>query len=238
MSVRKTVGVLGGFGPAATVDFFDRVLKATPASRDQDHLRLIIDNNPLAPDRNAAIAGTGPSPGPALAAMAQGLERAGADFLVMPCNTAHAFQAEIEAATRLPFVSLISETVKATRAERPDARRVGVLATSGCLTAGLYPKAFAAEGVDTVVPEGELLERFMTLIYAIKAGDTGPAARAEMAAIGQALVDQGAQALIAGCTEVPLVLGAHDAAVPLISSTDVLVARTVAYALGEPLPVR
>ena len=82
--VSKTVGVLGGMGPAATLDFFQRVLASSGATRDSEHVRLIIDCNPFVPDRNAAVAGTGPSSGPALADMAQGLERAGAELLVMP----------------------------------------------------------------------------------------------------------------------------------------------------------
>ncbi len=70
-SVSKTIGVIGGMGPAATVDFFAKLLAATAAERDQDHLRILIDNNPRVPDRNAAIAGRGPSPGPQLAESAR-----------------------------------------------------------------------------------------------------------------------------------------------------------------------
>src|SRR5262245_16312339 len=105
MDAHKTIGVIGGMGPAATADLFAKLLAATPAERDQDHLRVLIDNNPHLPDRNAAIAGRGPSPGPHLAESARGLERAGADFLIMACNTAHAFVADIEAAISIPLLS-------------------------------------------------------------------------------------------------------------------------------------
>ncbi|MDP8916544.1 MAG: amino acid racemase, partial [Pseudomonadota bacterium] len=149
---RLTVGVMGGLGPAATLDFFAKVLRATQAVRDQDHLRLLIDNNPAVPNRNEAAAGRGPSPGPALADMARGLERAGADFLVMVCNAAHGWEGEIREATTLPFVSLIGETVAAARRLRPDLRAVGVLASSGCHDAGLYEAAFAADGVRVLAP--------------------------------------------------------------------------------------
>ncbi len=108
----KTVGVLGGMGPAATLDFFQRVLNASNATRDSEHIRLIIDCNPFVPDRNASIAGTGSSSGPALAEMACGLKRAGANLLVMPCNTAHAFLDDIRAATQLPITSIIDVTVQ------------------------------------------------------------------------------------------------------------------------------
>ena len=226
----RTVGVIGGMGPAATLDFCGRVLALTPASADQDHLRLIVDNNPHVPDRNKAIAGQGPSPAPVLAAMARGLKGAGADLLVMPCNTAHAFAAEVRAATDLPFIDIIETTAAAALAAMPGLRRAGVLGAAGCLDAGLYQAAFRARGVEALVPTGGLRERFMTLLYAIKTGHTGPKATAEMAAIAGVLVDQGAEAIIAGCTEVPLVLGAGDLAVPLVNSTDALALATIAAA--------
>jgi len=227
------VGVLGGLGPAATLDFFAKVLRATDAARDQDHLRLLIDNNPAVPDRNAAAAGRGPSPGPALAAMARGLERAGAEFLVMPCNAAHAWEGDIRAAVALPFVSLIDEVTGEALRLAPGLSRVGVLAAAGCHDAGLYERAFAAQGAEVIAADTPAL---MALIGRIKAGDTGPEVRAAMRGLAHALLDQGAELLIAGCTEAPLVLAAGDVAAPLISSTDVLVERTIAYARGAPLP--
>lgn len=239
---RLTVGVLGGLGPEATLDFFAKVLAATPARSDQEHLHLIIDDDPGVPDRNDAVAGRGPSPAPQLAAMARRLEAAGADFLVMVCNAAHAFQDAIEDAVAIPFVSIVDETVGAALARVPGARRVGVLAAEGALDAGLYQRALDARGAEALVPEGEDRALFMELMYAVKAGDKGEGARSGMLALARRLQRAGAEALIAGCTEVPLVLtqqalGAAGLALPLVASTDALVAATVAIALGErPLP--
>ncbi len=237
-SARRVVGVLGGLGPAATLDFFAKVLAATPAVRDQEHLHLILDVDPGVPDRNDAVAGRGPSPAPELAAMARRLEGAGADFLVMVCNAAHAFQDAIEEAVTVPFVSIVDETVQATLASRPEVRCVGVLAAEGALDAGLYQRAFAAHDVVVVVPEGEDRDVFMELMYAIKAGDTGDTVRAGMLRLARLLAEAGAQVLVAGCTEVPLVLSqevldAEGLGLPLVNSTDVLVASTVAIGLGE-----
>lgn len=227
-SGQRIVGVLGGLGPEATLDFHARILRRSKARSDQEHLHLIINNNPKVHDRNAAVAGLGPSPGPQLAAMAVALERAGADFLVMVCNTAHAFQAEIEQATVLPLVSIIEETVnEALRCG--GIRRVGLLATSGCLDARLYQNAFARHDVLTVKPDRSL---FMNLLYRIKEGDTGSKARAEMKHLASTLVAAGAEVVIAACTEVPLVLSQADVQVPFISSTDVLVDATIAHARG------
>jgi aspartate racemase len=209
------------------------VLKATPAAKDQDHLRLLIDNNPLVPDRQAAQAGTGPSPGRALAAMAAGLERAGADFLVMPCNTAHAWAAEIEAATRLPLVSLVEETADAAAAL--GARTAGLLSTRGCLDARLYQAALERRGIVPVLPEDEAQDALMGVVRAVKADAAGPEVRARMRSIAEGLAGT-SDALVIACTEIPLALDVEGLRAPVLDATDVLVARTVALARGAPLP--
>jgi aspartate racemase len=230
---QRIVGVIGGLGPEATLDFFAKVLALTPATTDQDHLHLIVNNNPKVPNRNEAVAGTGPSAGPALAASAAALERAGADFLVMVCNAAHAFAADIGAAVSIPLVSIIDETVREARQHIPGVKRVGVLASSGCLDAGLYQKAFALHQIEVLLPEAAARAQFMELLYAIKSGDKGPAIRQEMWQLADGLIQQGAEQIIAGCTEVPLVLSQEAIAVPLLNSTDVLVKATIALALGN-----
>lgn len=229
----KTVGVLGGMGPAATLDFFARVLAESKAGRDQDHIRLIIDCNPAVPDRSAAVAGTGPSPAPVLQEMARGLARAGAEILVLPCNAAHAFLADVRAATDLPVISIIDVTVEALRRALPQLRSAGILASTGCLDAGLYQTALGGIGVEAVVPTGHARDRFMNALYRIKGGDTSSATKYEMIAIADALIAQGAQAIIAGCTEVPLVLIARDVGAPFLNSTDCLVQATIAAARGD-----
>lgn len=229
----RTLGVLGGMGPAATLDFHSKLLAADAGALvDQDHLRVIIDSNPLVPDRNLAVAGRGPSPGPVLADMARGLERAGAQGLVMVCNAAHAFRADVEAAVAVPLIGIVEATAQAAVLRLPGLERAGVLASSGCLDARLYPDAFAPLGVEVVEPRGVWRERFMALLYRVKAGEVGEASRGEMRAIAEALVGEGAQAVVAGCTEVPLVLDDGELPVPLVDSTAALVAAALAFARG------
>ncbi|MDZ4775496.1 MAG: amino acid racemase [Alphaproteobacteria bacterium] len=228
----RTVGVLGGMGPIATHDFFGKVLAASNARTDDDHIRLIIDNNPFVPDRNAAANG-GPSPGPALAAMARGLEAAGAELLAMPCNAAHAWADEIRAAVRIPFVHMIEETVASVRAATPDARRVGVLAADGCLRAELYQDAlFRAGSFPLRLAVGEQAA-FMDLIYRVKGGKVDVAMRAEMRGYAERLLAAGAEAIVAGCTEIPLALAPGDITAPLIESTTVLAQRVVVLARAD-----
>jgi aspartate racemase len=232
----RIVGVIGGMGPAATVHFQARVLDLTPAAADQDHLRLIVDNNGAVLDRNAAVGGSGPSPAPVLVSMVRGLERAGAEMLVMPCNTAHAFAGAIVAASNLPFIDLIEATCD--EAVSHMAARVGVLAADGCLQAGLYQHALARRHVAAILLAPRAQSRFMALLFAIKAGDRGPAVRTGMETLADELVAAGAQTLVAGCTEVPLVLGAGDVAVPLTDSLDALARATIAAATrASPTPI-
>ena len=226
--MRKTAGVLGGMGPDTTVDFMAKVIAATRATRDQDHARLLVDQNPTVPNRQAALLGDGEDPGPAMAAMARGLETAGADFLVMPCNTAHAFAPAIRAAVSIPLISIIDVTVDACRGYPA----VGVLATAGCLEANLYQDALAAAGIAPVLPDTAAVTEISRLAVTIKLGDRGPDVAARMQRVAEALVERGAAAIVAACTEIPLVLKPDMLEVPLVSSTDVLADVTAAMCTG------
>jgi aspartate racemase len=221
----RTIGVIGGMGPAATADFMMRLVVAAGAAKDSDHPRVLADSNPQVPDRNAALAGQGLSPGPALAAMARGLVDGGAEVLAMPCNAAHGWSGDIIAATPANFVSMIDAAVAAARAT--GARRVGLLAIGATLDARLYDDRLAAAGIGTIPCDRAVVQ---PLVTRIKGGDTGAQARAAMAAEAARLVGEGADAIIAACTEVPLVLRQFDVAVPLIDATAALVAAVLAAA--------
>lgn len=214
----KTLGVLGGMGPAATVAFLARVQALTPAEGDQDHIRIIADINPQVPDRNRA-----PDAAEAvLGGMALRLRDAGAQVLAMPCNTAHAQAAGIRKAG-LPFIDMIAETTAAATAG--GARKIGVLATPG--GEALYTRSLQATGVKILRLGGADREAFMGCIYAVKRGDVGEGPRAEMKRLAAALVSEGAQVVIAGCTEAPLLLSGEDVSVPLVDSAEVLAAACV-----------
>ena len=229
----KRIGVLGGMGPEATVDFMSKVIAATPARRDQDHVRMLVDHNPAVPDRQQAILDGAEDPAPALAAMAARLEAAGAELLVIPCNTAYVFKGAVEAATSIPLLSIVDVTVDEVRQRVPGIKAVGVLATAGCLAGGVYQRALETAGLDAVLPSAEELAELMELVYAVKGGKHDTATGRAMARLADALSERGAEAVIAGCTEIPLVLGQPLLSMPLISSTDVLAQATVACAIGS-----
>lgn len=233
------VGILGGMGPAATVDLVEKILASSGAVRDQDHLHLIVDCNPKVPNRNEALDGTGPSPAPQLVAMARRLEAAGADFLAMACITAHAWAAEIRAAVGIPFVSILEETAAEVARLVPPGTPCGVLAAQGARRARLWERALEAIDRPAIVPDAAEQARFMELLYRIKAADLGAEVRAATAALARTLVERGARLVVAGCTEVPLVLGPADCPVPLVDASEVLARAIVACARRErPLPAR
>jgi aspartate racemase len=225
--MNKIVGVIGGMGPAATVQYMARVQALTPTKREQDHLRLIVDCNPHVPDRNDAAGGNGASPAEVLAGMARGLERAGAQMLAMPCNAAHAYAADIQAAVSIPFLNLIDAVCDQAAA---SALTVGVLAADACLEAGLYQEGLARRGVDALIGGASDQAAFMELLYRIKSGDVRAEVRTRMRELAENLIERGAEAIVAGCTEVPLVLGPADVPVPFVDSIEILAARTVAAA--------
>lgn len=223
----KTIGVLGGMGPAATVEFFRRLVASTPAAIDQAHIRILIDNNPHVPDRVDAILGRGPDPGPTLASMARGLADSGADFLTMPCNTGHVFQSAIREAVSIPFIDMIEETARVV-----TVGSVGLLATTGTVRTGLYRVACASRGIALIEPDPEDQELTMDIIRRVKAGGSGHSVRDHAAAVVRRLAERGAEAVIAGCTEISLIPGAH-MPIPWIDALDCLVEAAIHIALNE-----
>jgi len=228
----KIVGVIGGMGPEATVDFMSRVLAATPAEKDQDHVRMLVEQNPRVPNRQLAMRGEGENPGPVIAAMAARLEAAGAEFLVMPCNLAHAWQSDIEAASSIPFISIVAESVRAAIESSDGDGAIGLLTTPGCFAAGLYQQALAGAGRQIVSQTSEELSMAMSYVERIKSGDRANEVSSGLQKLANRLIDRGASVIIAACTEFPLVLNAPMFDAAFVSSTDVLARKTVAVALG------
>ena len=218
----KIIGILGGMGPEATIDLFYKIIKFSPAEKDQEHLRIIIDNNPKIPDRTAAILGKGEDPLPALQETAQNLEKAGADFIIIPCNTAHYFLSQIQKSVRIPVLNMIEETAKDIQQRIPQIQKVGLLASIGTYKTEIYHQQFKKLNIEVVYPDEKDKDVVMKAIYAVKAGDLSEGVKSNILKIAQKLTDEGAKVIIAGCTEIPLILKEGDIPVPLIDPTQVL----------------
>ena len=231
----KIVGVLGGMGPEATVDFFAKVIALTPAHRDQDHFRIIIDNNPKIPDRTEAILKKDKSLVPVLMETARNLERTGVDFIVMPCNTAHYFYQDLIKEISIPVLHMIREVTSAVKASLPKCQKVGLLATTGTITTDLYQEEFQQAGVKIIVPDSQNQAKVMDAILQIKGGREKDRARAELIRVGNLLIGLKAEALVLGCTDIPVVIKAGDFSVPVFDSNRVLAEATLNFAKSETI---
>jgi aspartate racemase len=225
----KTVGILGGMGPEATADLFMKIVKATPAKKDQEHLRVVMDSNPKIPDRTAFILGKGDDPRPLLLSGARNVERLGASFIVIPCNTAHYFYKDISEAVNIPVLNIMDEVARYLSGK---VLRAGLLASTGTLITRLYENALGRCGIATLVPQGPDQDEVMKAIYSVKAGDLDTGRRIALEQ-GRKLLAAGAQAVIAGCTEIPLVLKADDLEVPTIDATTILAQAAVRFATAK-----
>ena len=229
MPREKVVGIIGGMGPEATVDFMRRVIAKTPAQDDKDHLRMLVDNNPKIPSRIAAlIEGTGEDPSPVLCEMAKGLQAQGADFLVMPCNTAHYYLGKIARSVQIPVLDMVELSVQKLLTLDTRPRRIGMLASPAVRLVGLYDRRFKRVGLEAIYPGQQHESELLAIIKAVKAGQLGAQHRKDYAKIAAALGD--ADAFLIACTEFS-VMGPPEGIVrPIFDSMDVLADATLATA--------
>ena len=230
------VGILGGMGPHATADFFKRLVERTPAVADQQHLRVAMWADPTLPDRTNAVLGLGPSPLPGLVNGLRRLEKAGVDYIAMPCNTAHAFLADLRSTTHVEIIDMISAALVRARTDFPGMRRIGVLATRGTRAAHLYEKAGAPLDLEVMQVDEALQARYVdAAIRLVKANhDLQIAADLLVKAIDD-LHASGAEAAVAACTEIPVVLAGQPTAIPVIDATSCLIDAVLTRA-QQPTP--
>ena len=224
--VSPLVGILGGMGPAATVDFYSKLIAATPAATDQQHLRLMIWADPTVPDRTRAITGAGEDPTDSLVHGAQKLKEAGAAFYVVTCNGAHAFMPGVRDKVDLEYLSIIEVTTEYIAA-LPYASSAGLLATDATLTAGLYQRSLESAGISPVTPAPPSQQLVMEAIYAVKSGSLTMDQERALVSVAEELVDEGADVIVAACTEIPLALSVEESPRPLIDPSMLLANQVV-----------
>ena len=198
------LGVLGGMGPLATADFFNKLLAATPATCDEDYIPTLIHSVPQIPSRPAAILRGGVSPLPALLSARDRLLAAGASMLAMPCNTAHYWHADLASGIGVPFPH-IADAVASEMA--PDARRIGIIATAATLAADIYAPRCDPR-IDWLAPSSDEFERLVQPgIDAVKRNEAGQGGRL-LEPVVTGLLERGASCVVLACTEVPVALDA------------------------------
>jgi len=229
----RIIGIVGGMGPEATADFFREIIHLTPAKKDQDHIPVLIYSNPRIPERTKAIVQRGEDPTPYLIESARILEWAGAGILAVPCNTAHYFLPRVRPEVNIPILDMIEETYRSTCAQVGNARAVGLLATKGTIESGVYRDVFARHGVEVLVPGAGDQDRVQQAIFLIKAAAYDRARQDTFETIGATLAGAGAEAVILGCTEIPLAFDTARVNYPVVNATRVLAQTAVDWALGR-----
>jgi aspartate racemase len=202
------LGIIGGMGPLATVDFLAKLLEETPVASEEEHVPTLVVSDPRLPSRTAAILGDGASPLPALRSIRDRLLGAGATVLAMPCNTAHFWYDDLVRDCAVPFISIVEASCAAAAEIAATGSAVGVVATRATLAARIFEQPLTSRSYRPLLPTGsELAQSILPAIRLVKDGDARRAGE-RLAPAMQALLERGAAAVILACTETPVALDA------------------------------
>ena len=232
MEERKILGVIGGLGPIATAHFMELVINMTDVQTDQEHLPMIVYNMPFVPDRTAYILdNTKENPLPKMLEIGQALHRQGASCVAIPCMTAHYFYGELESGIPVPLVNGVAQTVAHLKAN--GIKKVGIMATDGTVRSGIFHRELVAQGLEPIVPGEAAQADVMHLIFNnVKAGKSAEMNRFFAAA--EDLRQQGAEAIILGCTELSLIKRDEAIGPGFVDAMEVL-ARESLRTCGKPV---
>jgi len=225
--MKKILGILGGMGPQATIDLFQRIVDLTKAETDQQHLRIVVDNYPQIPDRIAAVLAGGEDPLPALLEAAQNLERCGAGCIVIPCVTAHFFLPRLAELISVPILNMPELVAQACGRQFPNAV-AGLLCSAATAKSGLFGQALERQGVAFLLPEEQEQQEISRLILAVKAKGDPEALWQRLLPIIRSLRERGADYLALACTELPVIARGHEE-IPLIDATGELARAAIRF---------
>jgi len=229
----KVVGIIGGMGPLATVKLFEKIVALTKASKDQEHLHILIDNNTLIPDRTDYILDNNfQDPRPMLIESAKGLEKSGADFLIMPCNTAHKFYDDILKNINIPFLNMIEETAQYIIKNNPDTNKIGLLATDGTIKAEVYDYVFKQFGIDIITPSKGNQKYVYELIYNIKM-DKEYEKLHKFYNTMEEMKKEGIDVFVTGCTELSVALELYKLKGDFIDPLNIIAMNAIEFAGGR-----
>ena len=222
------LGIFGGMGPEATANLYKQIIRLTPAEKDQDHIPTLIYSLPQVPERTTSIRNQDTSIISFIVDGVTRLERAGASFIAIPCNTVHYYYDYMQEAVSIQIIHMIRETATVVKELYPNAEKIGLLATSGTIESGLYEKELTQIGLNVILPDKKVLEdNVMEAVFGIKAGMENAVNETLLAEAGQHLVEKGAEVINLGCTEIPLAFNPSRVNVHVISATRVLADRSI-----------
>ncbi|MCT4595515.1 MAG: amino acid racemase [Anaeromicrobium sp.] len=239
--MKKTVGIIGGMGPMATIDLFKKIVNNTPAHSDQSHLHIVIDNNTSIPDRSTYILEGGENPTGEISSSARNLISIGANILIMPCNTAHYFYNDVcktieDLITHknIIFINMIEETAKYISNNIQGSEKVYLLGTKGTYKSMIYEKAFESYNMELIEPSKELKQKVMDMIYDYKNGKFNYT-HDDLYDFKKDALSRGAKKIILGCTELPLIFQIFDLVDDTIDPTEILAKAAIEKATSEVL---
>ena len=232
-----TVGILGGMGPEATCLFFQKIIQNTPASKDQDHLKIIIYNDPAIPDRTKAILDKNNTPAIKAKTGLGFLSKAAVDVITIPCVSMHFYYDKLIQYVDIPILNIIRETVSHIKKTYPENKHIGLLATTGTVQCRIFEKELIKAGLQVIIPEKKNQELLMECIYGphgVKSGNLNDDSKTQAVNVAESLIDKGAEVIIGGCTEIPFILKQGDLRIPFIDSLDILSGSVIEMAGMRP----
>ncbi len=221
----KTIGVLGGMGPYATVDFMKLLLDVTNAEKESDHIHVIIDNNPRMPSRTRAYLFGEADPVPEMKKGVLRLLRAGVDFVVVPCNSAHYFLPCVFEGISIEYIDMIEATCNIIR--QKGWNTVGILGGEVTVHAGLYDQVLKKNNIKVIHVSEDDQSTVRTIIESVKRGRITDDTIKNLSVLYEHLVAMGAQALVLACTELQAVSDKFEAKVPIVDSLRALACAAV-----------
>lgn len=200
--MKKSIGIIGGMGPLATVNLMEKIIKSDNAEKDQDFTHVYVDCNTSIPDRTEAILNNGSNPLKQIIVSAKKLENMGADILVMPCNTAHYFYDSIQQSVNIPLINMIEETCK--ELNKQNVECVGLLATNGTIKSNIYTTIMNEYNIEVIIPNKKEQEIIMDIIYKCVKTNNFNYDISSFLKLADNMVKLGASKLVLGCTELPI----------------------------------